>query len=286
MLNDGALFYVYVGHGFRTSLDQVAYNDRSYPILERKQVAEVEVREGLPVMVAVACSTGEFDAAAEDCLGEALVKRPRGPVAFIGGSRITQPYANALFSRALVDQVFRREASTVGEALQGAREAVLGEDRSPLRLQADALAGMIQGPASLEPMRQDVALQYNLLGDPATPIRRPGGGVSVRAHGMPGPGRTFAVTGTAPDGPVLLTVEVPRDRFAHPVDLPEGPPSEAIARRYANANRKWVARIEAVASGGRFEAELELPSGIRPGPHWLKAWASGHAAAQDLLLPE
>jgi hypothetical protein len=286
MLNEGALFYVYVGHGFRSGLDEVGYNDRRYPILEKRQVKEAEVREGLPLMVAVACSTGEFDAAAEDCIGEELVKRPGGPVAFIGGSRVTQPYANALFSRALVDQVFRREAATVGEALWGAKEALGQEDRSPLRLQADALAATIQGPASLEPMRQDVVLQYNLLGDPATPIRRPGGGLALQVRGLPGPGRTFVVTGEAPDGPVHLSFEVPRDRFAHGVELGEGPPEQAIAQRYAAANRKWIVRTQAVAAGGRFEAELELPGSVKPGPYWLKAWSQGRAAALDVRLPD
>ncbi len=286
LLNDGALFFVYVGHGFRTSFDSVGYNDRSYPIFDRKHGAQVEIREGLPVMIVIACSTGEFDAEAEDCIGETLFKRPRGPVAFIGGSRVTQPYANALLSRALVDQIFRAKAPTVGEALWAAKAAVLEKDVSPLRLQADALAGAIQGPANLELMRKDVILHYNLLGDPASPLRRPGDGLQLQARGLPGPGRTFTVTGSAPDGPVELSFEVPRDRFARPVDLEGATPEEAIGRRYLNANTKWIVRMGAVAKSGAFEAELELPETLKSGRHWLKAWASGSAAALEVVIPE
>jgi hypothetical protein len=284
MLNEGSLFYVYLGHGYRKSFDTVTYKDRTYPIFDEKRLGEIGVREGRPIMVVIACSTGEFDAP-EDCIGEAILKRPGGPVAFIGGSRTTQPYANALLSRHLVDQVFAKEAATLGEALHGAKEALLGQDASPLRMQADALAAMIQGPQALEPMRQDVVLHYNLLGDPATPLRRPGNDLELSVKGFPGPGRTFTVTGRAPDGPLELTFEVPRDRFAHPVELEGEDPAAAMARRYRNANRKWIVRVPAASMNGEFEAEVELPASVKSGQHFLKLWAADRATAVEVLIP-
>src|SRR6185503_7171392 len=56
MLNDGALFYAYVGHGYRDGFDDVRFKDDVYPILEKKHVKEIDVREGLPIMVVIACS--------------------------------------------------------------------------------------------------------------------------------------------------------------------------------------------------------------------------------------
>ncbi|HLY09836.1 MAG TPA: C25 family cysteine peptidase, partial [Planctomycetota bacterium] len=219
MLNEGSLFYTYVGHGYRTGFDDVRYKDEEYPIFDPKSVKDVEVREGLPIMVVIACSTGEYDSISGDCIGETLFKRRRGPVAFIGGSRTTQPYGNGLFGNKLVEQVFAPNTETLGEALWAAKAAVVGKDPSPLRLQADAIASAIQGPAALEPMRKDVILHYNLLGDPALRIRRPAGQIELTPHGFPGPGRTFFVTGKAPDGPVEVTFECARDKFAHPTDL-------------------------------------------------------------------
>src|SRR6185436_2283799 len=102
MLNDGALFFAYVGHGFRGGFDDVRYKDEDYPILESKNVTQIEVKDGLPIMVVIACSTGEFDAPTH-CIGEAIFKRRRGPVAFIGGSRVTQPYGNGLLGTKLVE---------------------------------------------------------------------------------------------------------------------------------------------------------------------------------------
>ena len=285
MINEGSLFFAYVGHGSREGFDDVRYKDEDYPILESKHVKQIEVHEGLPIMVVIACSTGEFDART-DCIGEAIFKRPRGPVAFIGGSRVTQPYGNGLLGHKLVEQVFAKKAATLGEALWQAKAAVLDKDDSALRLQADAIASTIQGPASLEPMRRDVIRHYNLLGDPALKIRRPAEDIELTPRGNPGPGRTFFVTGKAKDGPVEVTFECPRDKFCHPTDL-EGADIEAqIGRRYANANNKVVVRSPTAAADGMFETEVELPESLKPGKYFLKAYGQGGFGSKEITIPE
>lgn len=286
MLNDGALVYAYVGHGLKDSFDDLRWNGFSFPILEEKNVKDVEVKEGLPIMIVIACLTGEYDSRAGDCIGERLFKRRRGPVAFIGGTRITQPYGNALLGQKLVDQVFHKKAATLGEAMRGAKGAVTGGDDSIFRKQADAVAGLVQGPGSLGPMRQDVILHYNLLGDPALAIRRPAEGIELEARGFPGPGRTFAVTGRAPAGPVEITFECVRSRFCHPVDLVGDTMEKQLARRYGNANNKAVARAKAEVKDGEFEAEIELPKDLKPGKYFLKAWGAGALGVKEVEIPE
>jgi hypothetical protein len=285
LLNDGSLFFAYVGHGFRDGFDDLRYKDEDYPILQAKQVPQVDVREGLPIMVVIACSTGEFDSSV-DCIGENLFKRPRGPVAFIGGSRITQPYGNGLLGHKLVEQVFAKKAATLGEALWNAKAALVDRDDSALRLQADAIASTIQGPASLEPMRNDVIRHYNLLGDPALKIRRPLEDIDLTPRGFPGAGRTFFVTGTAKAGPVDVTFECPRDKFCHPTDLEGDDAEAAISRRYRNANNKVVVRSPTSAVDGRFETEIELPESLKPGKYFLKAYSPGSIGSKEILLPE
>src|SRR5687767_2498262 len=51
MINEGALFFAYVGHGYRDGFDDVRFKEDVYPILEKKHVKEIDVREGLPIMV-------------------------------------------------------------------------------------------------------------------------------------------------------------------------------------------------------------------------------------------
>ncbi len=271
MLNEGPLFYVYVGHGLRTRMDDVRYKDFLYPILEAKDVAKIESRAGLPLMVSIACNTGEFDSRLSDCIGEDLFKRRRGPAAFIGGSRVTQPYGNALLGRHLIGQVFHSKARTIGEAMAGAKDAVLGPDDSALRLQADALAGFVQGPGSLEPMRRDVVLHYNLFGDPALAIRRPDHDLGLTAPAAAKPGQTIAVSGGAKDAAgVTVTLECSRDAFYRPTELEEGDIEKAVARRYANANDKVLVRVRPAAYDGAFEAALVVPADAKPGRYWIK----------------
>ncbi|MBI3856385.1 MAG: hypothetical protein HY293_11920 [Planctomycetes bacterium] len=285
MLNEGSLFFAYVGHGYRDGFDDVRYKDDVHPILEKKDAKKIEVRDGLPIMVVIACSTGEFDSAV-DCIGEELFKRRRGPVAFIVGSRITQPYGNGLLGHKLVEQVFAKRAATIGEALWQAKAAVIDKDDSALRLQADTIASTIQGPASLEPMRRDVVRHYNLFGDPALRIRRPAEDIELTPRGFPGPGRTFFVTGRSKDGPVDVTFECARDRFCHPTDL-EGEDAEAqIGRRYANANNKVIVRSPTAAAEGRFEIEVELPENLKPGKYFLKAYGPGSIGSREIVIQE
>src|SRR5262245_23042845 len=49
MINDGALFFAYVGHGYRDGFDDVRFKEDVYPILEKKHVKDIDVREGLPI---------------------------------------------------------------------------------------------------------------------------------------------------------------------------------------------------------------------------------------------
>lgn len=271
LLNEGPLFYVYVGHGMRTRMDDVRYKDFLYPIFEGKDAARVESKAGLPILVSIACNTGEFDSRLSDSIGEELFKRRRGPAAFIGGTRVTQPYGNALLGRHLIRQVFQSNARTLGEAMAGARDAVLGADDSPLRLQADALAALVQGPGSLEPMRKDVILHYNLLGDPALAIRRPGHGLGVETRGPARPGRPLPLAGWAKDAPrVTLSLECPRDRFSTSTELGEGEIETAVARRYAAANEKALVRLDAPVFDGAFEAVIQVPPTAKAGRYLLK----------------
>lgn len=285
LLNEGALFFAYVGHGHRTGVDVIIYNGRAFPIFDAKSVKEISA-QALPIMVVIACYTGEYDAKLQDCIGEDLVKLRRGPVAFIGGTRATQPYGNSLLGHKLVDQVFRKKAATLGEALFAAKAGVLEADPSKLRKQADAMAALIQGRDSLEPMRKDVVLHYNLLGDPALAVRRPEERLALEVAGAAGPGRTIRVNGTGAPGRVAVTFECERDKFCHPTTLEGDEIADQIARRYANANNKVIARGEADAAEGRFSIELALPADVKPGVYFVKAHAPGAIGALEVVIPE
>ncbi len=122
-LNEGCLFWVYVGHGRREGLDWVRVPPGVAPILERDDVARVRSTSGLPVAIFLSCYTAAFDDR-EDCLAELLLQQEAGPVAVLGGSRVTLPYGMAVLGNALMKETFERRRGTLGEVLLHAKRTL------------------------------------------------------------------------------------------------------------------------------------------------------------------
>ncbi len=286
MLNEGALFYVYVGHGWREGCDRITWREKDYDILSVKNAAQIDIKNGLPVMVVIACSTGYVDSKGGDCLGEILLKGKTGPVAFLGGSRVTQPYGNALLGKELVAAIFGGQCATIGEAIDESKKKILAPDDSPFRKTADNMAGTVQGRDNLEGMRSDVVRHYNLLGDPAVVLQKPGGEIAIETLGIEAPGKTLSVKGKAPfaEGKAILTFECPREKFARELEkLPKASADdfeEKIAKRYQQANDKAFVRLELDVKAGVFTGEIAIPEKIAAGSYTIKAFAwNGTAAA-------
>lgn len=270
LLNEGALFYVYVGHGARDGVDTLRWREKSYEVLQERDAVALDVRSGLPVLVVIACSTGQFDHES-DCIGERFFKNPKGPVAFLGGSRVTQPYGNGLLGQAMIDQVFG-ESKTLGEALTRAKLQTLRHEKIPFTRQSDLMALMMHEKDELPAMRRDVVRHYNLLGDPALVLRKPAGDLRLSLDG-----RTLTVEG--PDGDVRITLECPRDRHVHPPEKLKASDPELerkSAERYRAANDKVLRSWTATLTGGKVSLQLELPE--EP-PYLLKASSPGHAGS-------
>lgn len=153
-----------------------------------------------------------------------------------------------------------------------------------LRRQADIMAGSVQGPTSLAPMRKDVVLHYNLFGDPALRIRKPAGTLKLEAGKMVAPGKTLTILGETESGPVEVTFECARDAFYHPIDLKGDSVAERVARRYRNANNKVILRKKVQVRNGVFETSFELPEKLEPGTYWVKACTSIAVAALKIPI--
>lgn len=276
LLNEGALLWVYVGHGSRRGVDSIRWQGRHYDILEAKHAGKVDVKNGFPVMAVIACSTGHYDGK-RDCVGEVFLKRPRGPVAFLGGSRVTQPYANGLLAQALVDQLFGR-ARTLGEAVTRAKRQVIRHKKSAFSQQADLIAALAQGPEALVPMRHDVVRHYNLLGDPALVLRKP-----VTSIGLALEGDVVMIEAEVPE--VVLTLEHCLEYSAALAGRNGSADSleeEQQMERYRRANDRVIASWTVRLEGGRAAQGLELPA--EPGTYYLKAYADGQVGAIAITI--
>ncbi|NSW57682.1 MAG: hypothetical protein HPY44_16850 [Armatimonadetes bacterium] len=269
MLNAGSLFFVYVGHGRQDELDDVHWSGGRAPILRVRDLAGISIREGAPVMAVIACDTAKIDDASTDSLGEQVLKRPAGPVGYIGSTRICQPYGNALLGRGLVQAAFSQENATLGEILDAARRIVLEPDASPFRQQADAMAGMVQGPQNLPGMRRDVVRHYVLLGDPATRLRFP---ASLQEFQVRPEADRVLVNGRASISTATGKVTLSRPMSSAMSGTRDEPATrEGYEARYRAASRFVIAESAIAAPQGRFSVSLRLDQPLSPGTYTIRA---------------
>lgn len=268
-LNEGGLFWVYIGHGSRYRLDRVRVPNSSHHILDIRDAARLDAKHGAPIALFLACYTAAFDSP-HDCLAEELLKARGGPAATLGGSRVTMPYAMSVLGEALLDETFAQRRATLGEVVLRAKRR-LGADShaSGNRALLDGIAKVLSPePERLADERREHVLLFNLLGDPLLrlplPDRLPVSGPETAVAG-----ETIALRTVLPTaGKLTAELVARRDRHRH--DPPrrwvyrgDADSLDQYAAAYRRANdRRWV-RLETLALDGKQSVRLEIPAACR-----------------------
>ena len=177
--NEGCLFWVYLGHGHTTRLDNVAVPGGRFHILDCRDCAKLSAEKYPPVAILLACYTAAFDGQ-QDCLAEEMLRAPGGPVAVYGGSRVTMPYAMAVMGSELLREYFGARPTTLGETIKNAkRRMALPPDeeeglKNANRVLLDGVASVIS-PARdmLDDERREHLHLFNLIGDPLLTLSYP-----------------------------------------------------------------------------------------------------------------
>jgi hypothetical protein len=212
--NEGCLFWVYIGHGNRQCLDQVHMPDAKHPILDQHSVANINCRVGSPIAVFLACYTSAFDSI-QDSIAEQMLLQPGGPVATIGGSRVTMPGGMGLLSMQLMDEYFSGEAETLGDVfLNAKRRLAFSEDQfGTYRKLIETMAKTFNPRSSFKAERYEHVQTMQLLGDPLLRIKRPQP-LPIETVAKTVAGQTIEVTGTAPaSGDLQIELSYARDRL-------------------------------------------------------------------------
>lgn len=284
-LNEGSLFWVYIGHGQRRYLDQVRTPSGLHHIFDTDDVKKLRCNVGSPIAVFLACYTGAFDEV-RDCLGEELLRAGEGPVAALCGSRITMPYAMSVMGHELMDQYFVHRRESLGElVLHAKRQMVreLSEQEHAVdttRHLLDSIAAVISpAPESLADERREHVLMFNLLGDPLLRLQHPHqiavttldeaeGGSQLRIAGM-----------TEIDGRCTVELVCRRDRLKTRFVARQqfDARDESLAEYtsiYANANDRQWAATSFDCRVGEFEATIDVPHDAH-GPGSIRVYVDG-----------
>ncbi len=112
--NEGALFFIYMGHGRVYGLDRFEAKNRDYGIFEIDDCAFLRSNATSPIALFFACYTGAYDAN-DVSLAEKTALSPNGPVAVFAASRLTAPYGMCVLGSALMERAFSRDSSKIIE---------------------------------------------------------------------------------------------------------------------------------------------------------------------------
>ena len=268
--NEGCMFWVYIGHGSPQQLDRVVLPDQSHPILDKQTAEQLHCENGSPIALFLSCYTGAVDHET-DCLAEAMLKQPRGPIATICGTRVTMPYAMSLLSLEMVNEFFDGDCGTLGELTMIAKQRMVAEqtsNASQYRQMIDVMGKMFSPRPKLlkEECLEHVQL-IHLLGDPLLRLSRPQK-IKVKAEQIVEAGRPMNVTGVAPEsGEMTVELVYRRDRFkTRPPHRRRYESSDQAFRDYQEiyeqSQQLTCSTKKIFVAQGPFEIQLDVPRDV------------------------
>ena len=272
-LNEGSLFFTYVGHGFAKGFDTLRVGGEYFPILNMEHLDRINVTGTPPVLFVLACTTAMFDGM-EDGIGEALLKLENGPIAYWGATRICHPASNTLLGHAIAHYMTRdSKTARLGDVLSRARDYAMDpapKESSSLRNLIGVGIGMtiLGEETSTAELSQEGSYMYTLLGDPATRLAVPRGDIEVAAT-VDGSNVVVEARGAFPDKTkASVRVEFPRNQdpiqpkaVGNPLDPSSFP---TIRENHRGMNHRVISRGEAVFEDGVLKTRL-LTGGAQPG---------------------
>ncbi len=267
-LNEGCLFWVYIGHGLPTSVAPMRVGRMSYPVFDNEIAHRANATQGLPIAIFLACYSGAFDRKT-DCLGEVLVCQPGGPVACLCGSRMTMPYGMATLSYEIMNEFFVHDHETLGEVILCAKQKLAANRiENEYREMIEGLGQSFSPNGDLLPLERFEHLQmFHLLGDPLLRVPRPNP-LELKVQLSPRDPKTAQISGVAPrGGTLMLDLAYKRDRMRYrPERRKTFDSSRSALEHYDETYRKsndmiCVAQSMQVGAGP-FSADLLIPTDV------------------------
>ncbi len=195
-LNEGGIFWVYMGHGHWNQLDSLRVPGNQYPILLAEDAGRLQYRHAPSIALFLSCYAGAFDV--DESLAERFVRARGGPVAAIAASRVSMPFGMTVLATGLMDGYFEGRRPTLGEIWFASQQRLMAR-RLPLRdrwLEWTARR-LSPKPELLASEKREHVFLFNLLGDPLLRLPQP-----QRA--------TLAVLSPASRAePLVISVDVP-----------------------------------------------------------------------------
>jgi hypothetical protein len=264
-MNEGCLFWVFMGHGAPTTLQWAQFPNGNAPILRRDDCKDLHCGSTPPIALLFCCYAGAF-ANEKDCLAESLLAAPGGPVAVFSGSNVTMPYGMGTMAWQAINEYFVNHRATLGELVLNAKRDTMSGYDSPLWALASAVT-TAAAPASVNPKQERLEhLQlFNLFGDPTMLLRYPQE-ATIDLPKTATPGTTIDVSGQCRvSGKATLELVVPLDKIKNPAREKyefNNRGKEQFEATYKAANNSRLASASCEVRDGHFHAELQVPENM------------------------
>lgn len=300
-LNQGGLFWVYIGHGWIDSLDDFHYDGCEECICSPEDTKLFDAPVGPPVAVLLACYTGAFDAKV-DCFAERLLGQPNGPIAVLAGSRVTMPYGLSQLAGEMMDCCFVQNERRLGKVVLNAKQSIwrdesetrltnvaenairpaegAGKLKTKYQLAIETMAKALspEGHGLVAERREHVRLM-NLLGDPLLSIRHPRP-LQIEARDVLEAGSDIEASIDVPwSGEMEVELVLHRDRLPPAVgsaDSKDGTDSkyQLMQQNYDRANDLVVSQQRLNVQPGVHQVRFETSDDYR-GQYVLRARMEG-----------
>ena len=270
--NEGCLFWVYIGHGLPLQLDKVNLSGIGYHILDVNDMPRISAKHGSPIAIFLACHTAAFDLS-RDCMAEEMLRLPKGPIAVLGGTRVTLPYSMSVLSHEMLNEYFRGDAITLGEVIKRAKRKSMNKEVQAdvtTRRALDAVASIVSPTGGLlKHERKECLSVFNLIGDPLIRVKRPEK-IELEFNKTAKAGTKIEIIGHAPTaGELIVELSYPRKRQT--IKTPRRDEIiwttaefDKYQRTYEKANkRELVTNQTTLKSAGQFKVEMPIPPNVR-----------------------
>jgi len=266
-LNEGCLFWVYMGHGHPHGLATVDVPGARHRILETGDLERLQCKSGHPIAFIMACYTGAFDAR-RDCLAEEMLRHPQGPVAVLSGSRVTMPYGMSVLGTGMLSECFEKQCPLLGDLVLRAKQQLGKREAGDARRATLDLIASVISPAAdqLAAERLEHIELFNLIGDPLLRLRHPQQ-VDLEVPAEFVAGKPVVIKGKSPlQGEMIVELLSRRDRLTFEPQrrnkYDRSPRGQAdFSGTYQQANdRRWATTRQTVDRGA-FRLKLQVPQG-------------------------
>ena len=296
-MNQGGMFWVYIGHGHVKNLDYLRLADEAVPIMTNAHIPNVRTGRHPPIALFLACYTGAYDVT-EDALAEKLVLSPSGPIAAIAASRISGPYGLAMLSDGLLHGCFQEQTRTLGEVILRAKQRSLrtpdasgATEVEPELESSDRQTELLTAVASslspkgydLRAERMEHVWQVNLLGDPLLRLSRPSI-LEIVAPDSIAPGGVLPISFHCPCGGELTAELAYRRGRMHAsvksmqVDVDSRAGRDHYQQRYATANEICIVRSVTQVAKGPVKCQMRVPADLPRGKYRVRLFLAGDSS--------